>query len=191
MSISIEEIHPFITPVFRINLADIDNDSLIKELNEIMQKNKGRVVSNVGGYQSSDIDILDAPENLFTTANKVLEICNEIYNHYSVNQKIVIQNFWFNINKYKDYNTNHVHHVDGLAAVYYVKCNDNSGNLIFQRPGPEIFTERDTPPFFNPFYEVAPKNGDLFIFPSNLDHSVGPNLSDEDRISIAFNLGRE
>ena len=36
--------------------------------------------------------------------------------------------------------------------------------------------------------EIALKEGDLLIFPAYLPHSVGQNLSDEDRIIISFNI---
>ena len=36
--------------------------------------------------------------------------------------------------------------------------------------------------------EIEPKEGDLLIFPSYLYHSVGKNLSSEDRIIISFNV---
>jgi len=35
---------------------------------------------------------------------------------------------------------------------------------------------------------VSVKNGSLLIFPSYLQHSVDANMSEEERISISFNL---
>ena len=36
-------------------------------------------------------------------------------------------------------------------------------------------------------YMMAIKKGELILFPSNLKHSVPPNQSDEERISLSFN----
>ena len=36
--------------------------------------------------------------------------------------------------------------------------------------------------------EIAPKEGDLLIFPAYLSHAVNRNLSDEDRVVISFNI---
>ena len=37
-------------------------------------------------------------------------------------------------------------------------------------------------------YYVNPKEMDLIIFPSSLFHYVDQNLSDEERISLSFNI---
>ena len=36
--------------------------------------------------------------------------------------------------------------------------------------------------------QIKPMEGDLLLFPAYLPHSVGMNLSDEDRIVISFNI---
>ena len=36
--------------------------------------------------------------------------------------------------------------------------------------------------------QSALKEGKMIIFPSHLEHSVNENLSDQDRISVSFNL---
>ena len=36
--------------------------------------------------------------------------------------------------------------------------------------------------------EIMPRSGLLILFPSFLPHSVNPNLSEEERISISFNI---
>ena len=35
---------------------------------------------------------------------------------------------------------------------------------------------------------MYPKEGSMLVFPSYLEHMVKPNESDEDRISVSFNL---
>ena len=35
---------------------------------------------------------------------------------------------------------------------------------------------------------MYPKEGSMLVFPAYLDHKVEPNKSDEDRISISFNI---
>ena len=37
-------------------------------------------------------------------------------------------------------------------------------------------------------YYFPPTEGRILIFPSNLDHEVKENKSDEDRISYSFNI---
>lgn len=188
--ISIEELHIFVTPIFKINLSQIDNSLIIKEINEIISISPGRKISNNGGHQSNDFNLETSPKTMSEVALVVLEMCKDIYRHTNINEDVRVLDFWFNVNKYKDSNFNHVHHVDGFSAVYYVKCNSDSGGIVFTRPGAEKFTARQTAPFYNEFYEAIPQEGDIFIFPSNIEHFVRPNMSNQDRISIAFNLGR-
>jgi hypothetical protein len=61
-----------------------------------------------------------------------------------------------------------------LSAVYYVTVPDHSGDLIF-----------GTPPFAIRF---RPVQGVLAFFSPQLPHAVDINASDQDRLSIAFNL---
>ena len=37
-------------------------------------------------------------------------------------------------------------------------------------------------------YDVKPEIGDLFIFPSNMMHTVYPFFSEEERRSVSFNI---
>ena len=41
----------------------------------------------------------------------------------------------------------------------------------------------------SPFLRLRPDPGDIVLFPSYLLHSVYPNETDTDRITIAYNLG--
>ena len=50
-----------------------------------------------------------------------------------------------------------------------------------------IFQELNTNAFA-PKISLRPKEGDMIVFPSTLLHSVYPNETDEERITIAWNL---
>lgn len=62
-----------------------------------------------------------------------------------------------------------------LAFVYYVKVPPGAGYLCFEFEGNNLAT-------------IAPKEGELYIFPSWAKHKVTKNLSPEIRISVAGNL---
>ena len=52
----------------------------------------------------------------------------------------------------------------------------------------EAFGDKiDRTPFNNDRFFYEPKRGRILLFPSYLGHEVEPNITDEDRISIAFN----
>ena len=43
-------------------------------------------------------------------------------------------------------------------------------------------------PYVDPEHTILPKTGELLLWPAFLNHFVHPNLSDETRISISFNI---
>ena len=79
-----------------------------------------------------------------------------------------------------------------LSGVYYVKSVEEQGNIFFERSdGAEYFLPKvETHNYFNgsaTSYKAI--TGALYIFPGWLKHSVQPNRTEEDRISISFNYG--
>ncbi len=106
---------------------------------------------------------------------------------------------WYNVNRFGDHHAPHTHPHSYLSGTYYVQLpshqddsldqNPNSGCISFYDPRTganmvAIGIEPDS----KPAYKVAPSPGTLLIWPSPLQHAVYPNLSDELRISISFNV---
>jgi uncharacterized protein (TIGR02466 family) len=99
---------------------------------------------------------------------------------------------WANVNCKYAYNDVHNHPNAMLSGVYYVKAQADCGELALLDPRKQAnvmlpgFSERT--PLNSPLQRFAPEVGRLVIFPSWLEHGVDQNLSDEDRISISFNI---
>ena len=100
--------------------------------------------------------------------------------------------FWFNISKKYNFNSIHNHPRCDLSGVYYVKVpKGDCGDIAFRDPRPSVAYGN---PFIVERYHGGdlvvrkPEVGNMYIFPSSLDHSVKPNMTDDDRISISFNL---
>jgi uncharacterized protein (TIGR02466 family) len=80
-----------------------------------------------------------------------------------------------------------------FSGIYYVKTPKNSGILEFTSPQVELsYVVNDQMikdyNFFNSkTWKVTPEEGKLLMWPSWLMHYVKPNLSNDTRISIAFN----
>ena len=108
--------------------------------------------------------------------------------------RIYLNNLWININQKSSFNRPHVHPGSALSGTYYVDCNINSGNIVFKHPsmGQQYSLKEDSIIDFTEFnaatWSVRPEVGTLIIFPSWLEHYVEPNVSDLERISIAFNI---
>jgi len=174
---------------------DIDNIKLSNFILNLEKKTKTVQVSNVGGWQSKS-DFIFLPE-LSELKNKITALLDKVSkaNSYKENVSIIFSNGWANINRYKDYNTNHQHPLSHWSSVYYVQIPKNSGNLHFIDPKVSRtmiveypYVKNLTNPSQAPHIKVGPLAGLFVLFPSYLEHSVGPNMSNEPRISISINF---
>jgi uncharacterized protein (TIGR02466 family) len=86
----------------------------------------------------------------------------------------------------------HTHPNNFLSGVYYVRTQLGADSINFHEPRSQAGVIR--PPVTALTAEntdqvvVKVTNGTLLVFPSYLEHSVDANLSDEERISISFNI---
>ena len=166
-----------------INVANIE-----KFIFDMEKKDSGRTYSNAGGWQNelkdhsnSDIDAL---------MDSITEICQEIANTWEIDNTVVMNHAWANINRKHDFNHPHYHPNCYFSAIYYVAAEENCGGLVFNRPdlqGHYITTYSSA--YTEKCYRINPKSNLLIVFPSYLNHYVEPNLSDTARISIAMNFG--
>lgn len=173
-----------------VNLQEIESYCY-----QLKKETDGRIVSNYGGWQSSDI--------VTTTDNYALIHLKEEINHrvakvlelLGFNCKFSLNGLWININNKNDYNIPHTHGFCIFAGVFYVKTNENSGKIILRNPNPghgmcidssNIETNNE---FNSLIWIVNPEPGKMLLWPSWIDHYTTPNADDQDRISIAFNVG--
>ena len=127
--------------------------------------------SNAGGYQSeSYLDKLTPFLPLVRLLQTTIDLINP--NHHNV-----INSLWLNISPPLSYNNVHSHGSESLSGVLYFQTPPKSGCIEFYSPLD-----------FNSALRHQPQPKEMILFPQNLYHSVEPNLSQEDRISIAFNL---
>lgn len=87
---------------------------------------------------------------------------------------LIIDQWWFNCGEQGDEYLWHSHNPYKYSAVLYVQVPENSGGIEFRRHEE-----------YSVFY---PSAGDFIEFAGNLAHRVQKNLSDDYRISVAFNL---
>ena len=152
------------------NISSLDTQDLSTKLYTIKNNMPSVNKSNEGGYQTKN--------NLHLNAGffPLVEILNKI--GFKLFSNIKIASLWGNISSFGNYNSIHNHGIENnkFSGVVYLKTPKNSGEVTFLTlVDPHKYTR------------YFPKEKDIIIFPSNLLHSVEPNLSQEDRISIAFN----
>jgi len=86
----------------------------------------------------------------------------------------------------------HSHPNNFLSGVYYVRTHEGADTINFHDPRKQTSVIR--PPVVELTAEntdqvvVRVADGTLLLFPSFVEHSVDANRSDEERISVSFNL---
>jgi uncharacterized protein (TIGR02466 family) len=183
------------TPVwyFDIPIQEVDYNKVAEECYLEKSKSEGRTVSNRIGWQSHDIYANSEIPNISNLIKTIEMYSKNIFQDYGIKKEfnLVINNSWININTPGSYNEFHIHHNCVLSGVYYVSAPENSGNVVIYNNSIMQFINAsylDTNNK-NTYPEVVykPVTGRVIIFPGWLPHSVQPNNSKEDRISIAFN----
>ena len=165
---------------YNLNLNNINK----KILNLKKEDPKGRKISNNGGWQSNFFTQIQKPfEKLFNNINKsILTIQNKL----KLKNKLVLDNYWCNINYLGSFNKPHRHNGSIVSGVYYVK-GQGTGKIRFATHE-QMY--RMIPPHM-PFSEMIahdPNDGDILLFPSYLLHDVEANPSMSNRVSVAFNI---
>jgi uncharacterized protein (TIGR02466 family) len=100
---------------------------------------------------------------------------------------------WFNINEPGSHHHRHYHPNSIISGVIFITNPPNSGHLLFNSPHQrDIILEQkkgsvDTP-FSSGIFSPRQEVGCITLFPSWLEHAVSKNLSDENRLTIAFNV---
>jgi len=100
---------------------------------------------------------------------------------------------WININPKNSINKRHSHPGSVLSGAYYIKYPSDADSPIgfyrsreFSDYGWNTQSLEENINLQSTFI-YTPKENDLLIFPSFLEHDVWPNKSDYERISLSFN----
>ena len=184
----------FPVPIHQIDTHGFDEikDELIDYAYDLKRKEPiGKSNTNRGGWQSSVFDVGLKDDKL---------------HEFLINSLVGLPPFkksidftvksWININKPGDYNVSHNHPNCNLAGVLWIKAPKNSGKIVFDSPNNhssyheiESYSEefKYSSNIYQTFYFI-PTEGTILIFPSYLRHLVEENKSEEDRISVSFNI---
>ena len=91
--------------------------------------------------------------------------------------KYFIEDMWVNIYAKDGYNGFHAHEPHQLVGVMFLQTPPTHPGIMFH--------DKNIP---SHSYTLKPTPGSIVIFSGYLSHQSPPNPSDEDKISIAFNL---
>ena len=161
--------------IWEFYIENLKVDYWLKQIYQLKLKdNKGVIISNENGYQSKS--------NLHEHSS-FLPLVNNI--NSLIPPDLKVNEMWGNISQPNSFNWPHKHGSishSALSGVLYLKVPKNSGQILFHHPADADFTFPNMTSY---------KEKHLILFPNFLVHSVLPNKSNEDRISIAFNTGRK
>ena len=164
-------------PVLKTNkLFGQENNNKIKNL--ILDYEKNNPVgmdSNVKAW-SSDYETHQKTDVFADYLNYILQFSQNAYNEmFSVNQEIIVAEFWLSHYRKGDYTVKHNHgnllNDVIISGCYYVDIEKGASPIIFEGEEP-----------------IYPENDTLIIFSSKLNHEVPPTSSE--RIVMSFNFYR-
>jgi len=172
---------------------NINTNNLLRfvynEQKKLPHSNLGTVAN---GWQSPNLkdDVVFKP-----LTNEIFKNLNGLSDLFLIrkDKKLVISAMWANINPSGGSNIPHTHPNSILSGVFYLKCNDKSGNICFTHPAMNHNYHFDTFSVSNynninaGSRQIKPNVGKMLIFPSYQYHYVQTNLSNEDRVTLAFN----
>jgi uncharacterized protein (TIGR02466 family) len=163
-----------------------------KECYEIKSNFKNVRTSNSGSSFHSEVFGDKTDYENFSELKKLEKVISNFteteLNKKNFKVKITDCSWWVNINHFNSYNTPHMHGRSDVIGVFYVKIPNNSGNLILMRNDGSDYTNlfKNKPELKR--IGIPAEIGRLYIMPGHLWHYVETNESQEDRISIAYNI---
>jgi uncharacterized protein (TIGR02466 family) len=186
----------FSTPIWTSKIGNYQNvnNNMLNYITNLQTKDPDGVQkSNFKGWHSKNFDMKDEEPKSFIEEIKIT--INTAINDMDWDlqtQEVKISNMWAIINKKGSLNQKHHHSNSDLSAAYYVTASENCGDIIFYDPRPAAVYNHPIPKKPNilnaTINSISPEPGMLILFPSYLEHSVDPNISEHKRIVISFNL---
>lgn len=189
----------FSTPVYVNNIQDTkDILNLVKTLNYKPAGfySSGTFIEN--WHTTDDVYILNDLRFVELKKNIDKEINCFLKEHLKFSNKINfnITTSWIVKHLPGHFSQPHYHPNSLYSGVVYLQVDTDSGCISFDSKGQtsqlypiEMEIELEQNNIFNSVrWEFLPKNNDIIIFPSHLNHRVSVNTSKIDRYSIAFNI---
>jgi uncharacterized protein (TIGR02466 family) len=151
---------------------------------------------NISNKDSQSDHLNLASKQLMPVTAAVLSACNKIYKElgFTNDYRVNVSKAWTSLNNSRYIDEVHIHRNSFFSAVYYVKATGtrDNGTLDLLTPDsgirqvvhPEIVSNYNS--FNSDKWSIIPETGKLVIFPSWIMHYVTANISNKDRISIAF-----
>lgn len=194
----------FFTPILckRWPEAETYNPGLAALIRQKREESPGVVLSNRGGWQSSDDLARWEHPSIAALMQWIYSSALQIHHTFYPDEfpgfieqtagKLNMQvTAWANINGPSHWNAAHNHPAAYWSGAYYVEAPQGSAHIAFVDPRPNINMVPGgggVLDLFEPVpHTIEPQAGLLVIFPSWLQHYVMPQEIEHERISLSFN----
>jgi uncharacterized protein (TIGR02466 family) len=191
--------HLFPTTIYSSKLSDKTVETIQKELDvvffDLKSKNKFKKHEKWNTHLLSDPSFTENLLSQYQTQFFQQEIKKHIImyliglqaSHLYENLNYKIKESWMTLAYKGDYAHAHSHGTADISGVYYYKTAGIDGSLYF----PPLNTGIDSSYILNhtaKFHTILPETGKLVLFPGNLTHGVETNTTDNERVSVSFNV---
>lgn len=190
----------FATPIYKGALSEAEQTLVAQEIDQAIRDSQSASAFNTPWREPalSTTFKYDGQSNIIMERN-LRHLAEQIAKHahqFCVELKIDryqsmhIENSWINVSKPNGFQFSHTHEPSMVSGVYYHKTSGKDGNIIFKSPNP-YFTPYEFPnngAECSRLAEYTPIAGRILLFPSWLSHFVDVNKTQEERISLSFNL---
>ena len=189
----------FSTPIWASKIPDYEkiNEEMLSYIINLRKNDPDGVSkSNFKGWHSKDFYMKDEqPKNFIEAIKNNINIAINDMGWDLNKQSAKIKSLWAIINEKDAWNQKHHHSNSDLSAAYYVSAHEKCGDIVFYDPRPAPVHNHPISKSANNLNatvnSIKPEPGMLVLFPSYLEHSVNPNLSNKKRIVISFNISLE
>ena len=172
--------------------VQLNNQELAQHIINWSNQDAGIKKTNVKGWHSQT-DMHTKPEYK-SLVDELFIFMKDIWKEEWLDREPVVGNMWANINPPGGSNSPHLHPNCLYSGVYYVKSTPQAGRLKIYDPraGIQIVMpvrkEGKPPKHLWREANMDPVPGRMIMFPAWLWHGVGPNESNDIRISVSFNF---
>lgn len=176
------------------NLSE-EKDKLLTAVEEYKEENPQTTQgNNFNGYESPGF--LHEKTDLEGLLTYICEFAGKAAAEIDlVRSKVFISSTWVNYNGKNSFIAPHAHN-DVFSGVFYLSAPEGSGKLCIQNPainhswgGKRLIANKNE--FTADTLKVEPIEGQVYMWPSYIQHYVEPGENEEDRISISFTIHLE
>ena len=180
-----------IIPIFPINITmnNIGRDFTEDELT-CFSKHKKSVTKAISNSFTTNNNILDELE-LKNIKKFILKNFNfylrKVISPISKDNELYLTESWITKTNKNEHHHTHSHANSVISGVLYLKTINKDSITLYSPHRPRIDISRDNQTKDYNNLEVLVRKGDLILFPSTLMHSVKTNVTEDERVSLAFN----